>query len=397
MSKSFNEAVAKVVVALKGLSKGKEISIVHHDDADGLCSVATTKRALEREGFSTNTICIEKVYPEVIRSIHANADQVIFYCDIGSSHADLISDYNEGKNLTVILDHHDPAQSKDPKVIDLNLENYGFRGETDFSGATCCYLFAKRLNEANTDLSYLGLTGSFEIPSEPQKLNKTVLKEAIDAGVLKVKGKNFLINRLGMTTRQLFSHLQILGAVGYYQGGPEMGIELALNGMNDRIKAMVSDLKEKRKTANKKLLYILYRKRLRQSEHVQWFTDEGLYAGMGTKTIGTFCSMLSYRGQLINPMKYLVGFMDVPREIPGYGSLSKEYAKVSVRVPRPMQKLIDSRKLLSAVDLLKRASEGFGIADGHAYAASAVIEKDKVDRFITNLEPTITADVRRQY
>ena len=124
----------------------EEVRLVHHDDADGLCSAAILKVALEREGVQANPLCLEKVYPEVIEHLHRGEGQTIFYADIGSSHADLISSCNGGRNLTIILDHHDPAPSHDPKVYDLNLEHDGFRGETDFSGATCCYLFAKLLN-----------------------------------------------------------------------------------------------------------------------------------------------------------------------------------------------------------------------------------------------------------
>ncbi|RLI18673.1 hypothetical protein DRO44_00470, partial [Candidatus Bathyarchaeota archaeon] len=141
----FEKSAAQVVQQLKSANP-KEAIIVHHDDADGLCSAAITKKALEREGISTRTFCLEKVYPEVIEDLHSKSGKTIFYVDIGSSHADLISQCNKGKNLTIILDHHDPKAAEDPKVFDLNLEHYGFKGETDFSGATCCYLFAKILN-----------------------------------------------------------------------------------------------------------------------------------------------------------------------------------------------------------------------------------------------------------
>ena len=123
----FKSKANQAIKELKAL-KPKEAIIVHHDDADGLCSAAITKRALEREGIKVKTFCLEKVYTEVIEDLHSKSGQTIFYVDIGSAHADLISEYNKGRNLTVILDHHDPKPSKDPKVLDLNLEHYGFRG-----------------------------------------------------------------------------------------------------------------------------------------------------------------------------------------------------------------------------------------------------------------------------
>ncbi|MEM2319901.1 MAG: DHH family phosphoesterase, partial [Candidatus Bathyarchaeia archaeon] len=136
----FRRHAEQAVIAFRSV-KAKDILIVHHDDADGLCSGAIIKRALEREGLKAKTFCLEKIYTEVISDIHSRDGYIIFYADIGSSHADLISELNSGRNLIIILDHHDPKAVKDPKVLDLNLENFGFKGETDFSGATCCYLF----------------------------------------------------------------------------------------------------------------------------------------------------------------------------------------------------------------------------------------------------------------
>jgi single-stranded-DNA-specific exonuclease len=229
MSLQVFYSYTKNVIAMLRREKPKETIIIHHDDADGLCSAAITQKALEREGIRAKTFCLEKVYAEVIADIHSKTGQTIFYVDIGSSHADLISEYNSGRNLTIILDHHDPKMPKDPKVLDLNLENFGFRGETDFSGATCCYLFAKALNEKNYDLGYLALVGSCEIPDGFKAINKIVLEESLKAGVVLKKGKNFEITKFKINVDALFSKLQILGAVGYYENGPDYFFHSMLN------------------------------------------------------------------------------------------------------------------------------------------------------------------------
>jgi len=184
----FNQKANEAIEELKAANL-KEAMIIHHDDADGLCSAAIIKRALEREKVKIKTFCLEKVYTEVIEDLHSKAGQTIFYVDLGSPHVDLISEYNKGRNLSIILDHHDPKSSKNPKVLDLNLEHFGFKGETDFSGATCCYLFAKALNNANQDLSYLALVGSCEIPQGFLGINKMILQEALKNGIVQQKGK----------------------------------------------------------------------------------------------------------------------------------------------------------------------------------------------------------------
>lgn len=380
---------AEHAIALFRKESPKKAFIVHHDDADGLCSAAIIQRALEREEIIPDTFCLEKVYTEVIANLHSKEGQTIFYADIGSSHADLISEINEGRNLTIILDHHDPKPSKDSKVLDLNLENFGFKGETDFSGATCCYLFAKALNEQNSDLGYLALVGSSEIPGGFKSLNEMVLQETLEKGIIHKKGKGLEIPRLGVKVDALFSKLQILGAVGYYEGGPELGIKACLEGINKEIDEKINVLEEKRKNVNRRLLGRLYRERLKETEHIQWFDAGDMYAGMGTKVIGQFCSFLSYQTRLVKPNKYILGFVNVPSEIPKWGKLKENFVKASIRVPKPMQKTIDEGKMPGAVNLLEEASKGFGMADGHQYAANVVLPLAKKLELLENAEQTL--------
>lgn len=387
---------ANYVITLLRERKPDRALIVHHDDADGLCSAAIVKKALEREGLLTETFCLEKVYREVIADLHSKEGLVLFYADIGSSHADLISELNCGRNLTIILDHHDPKQSNDSMVLDLNLEHFGFKGETDFSGATCCYLFAKELNSANSDLGYLALVGSSEIPGEFKALNSMVLQETLENGVVKKVGKSLEISRLNVKVDILFSKLQILGAVGYYEDGPDMGIKACLDGIDEALENKINVLEERRKNVNRKLLGRLYREGLKETEHIQWFDAGDMYQSMGTKVIGQFCSFLSYQTRLIKPDKYILGFVNVPPEIPKWGKLKENFVKASVRVPKPMQEMIDQGKLPGAVDLLEVASKGFGMADGHQYAANVVLPATRKAEFLENAECALKIKSKNQ-
>jgi len=383
----FEKRASAAIAKLKTMTP-KETILIHHDDADGLCSAAITKTALEREDFEVKTLCIEKVYPEFIEDLHKTKNKTIMYSDIGSAHADLISNVNTGNNLTIILDHHhNPPEVDDPMMFDLNLEHFGFEGDTEFSGATCNYLFAKILNKANIDLSYLALVASREIPGDVIGLNKTVLEEATRNSVVTIEGKKITISKLKLGVDSFFAKLQIMGAVGYYENGPELGIEACLKGITQQIKARVDEWEQKRKNANKKLLGWLYRQRLNETEHLQWFDAGDMYKGMGTKVIGQFCSFLSYQQRLVKPDKYIMGFMNVSPEIPGWqGRLKGPLVKVSVRIPKTLHELITQTKMLSAVDLVVKASEGFGMADGHKYAANVVIPADKKEVFLRNAD-----------
>lgn len=387
--KEFEEKSKRAISEMKGLGVS-EAYVIHHDDADGLCSAAITKKALEREGFKVKTFCLEKIYPEVTQSLHQDSNQLIFYVDIGSAHADYISECNKGRNLVIILDHHDPKPASDPKVYDLNLEHFGFRGETDFSGATCCYLFAKILNPKNSDLSYLALVGSCEIPDGFSSLNGEVLNESLRNGIVRPVRKTFEISKFGVRIDKLFSKLQILGAAGYYENGPLLGIKACLDGLDDEIERKVEELENRRKAVNRRLLAILYRQRLKETRHIQWFDAGDLYKGMGSKVIGQFCSFLSYQTRLIKPDKYIIGFMNLQPEIPGWGKLKHSLAKASVRTPKTLKTLIDDGKLPGAVEMLINASKDFGIADGHQYAANVVLPREKKDELIENAERFLT-------
>jgi len=383
----FEKRAAAAILELRRMPP-KVITLVHHDDADGLSSGAIMKTALEREGFGVKTFCLEKIYPEVVLDVHSSKSGTIFYSDIGSAHADYISEVNSGKNLTIILDHHhNPPKSTDTMVFDLNLEHYGFDGDTEFSGATCNYLFARALNKRNIDLSYLALVGSREIPAGYKGLNKTVLDEAEKNGVVEVEENKITIVKLRIRVDDLFAKLQILGAVGYYDGGPPMGLQACLIGITDQVKKKIDEWEEKRKNVNKRIIGWLYRQRLKETEHLQWFDAGDLYKGMGTKVIGQFCSFLSYQTRLIKPNKYILGFMNVLPAVPGWqGKLKGPLVKVSVRVPKTLHELIDKGEMLSAIGLFLKASGGFGVADGHKYAANVVIPADKKDALLKNAD-----------
>ncbi|MCW1296073.1 MAG: DHH family phosphoesterase [Candidatus Parvarchaeota archaeon] len=382
----FQQKASEAISKLKKLRE-EEVTVIFHDDADGLCSGAITYKFLEREGFKVKRFCLEKLYPEVIENLHKKENRVIFYCDIGSSHANLISNLNKNKNLVIILDHHDFVESDDPNVFDLNLERFSLKGETDFSSSTVCYLFAKLMNHMNMDLSYLALIGSCEIPGDFIKINREIMEEAIKNKILRVDGKKLIINKFNLDIKEVFSMLQVLGPVGYYKNGPELGIKLCFDGLDDEIKERFKELEESRKVANKKLLNKIMREGLNQTKHLQWFDAGDIYKDMGTKVIGTFCSYLSYQRRFIKPFKYILGFTNMRDDIPGYGKLKNHYVKVSMRAPSMLQEYINKNKSPSTVELLKKTCEKIdGIADGHAVAASAAILANKKEALIDEIE-----------
>ena len=352
----------------------KTALVIHHDEADGLCSGALTKSALETLGLQTRLICLDKLYPEVVKEIQSGPRQVIAYSDIGSGHVEWLSRWNKTKNLIMTLDHHDTTDTGDPLVHNLNPELDGFSGEKEACSSTVAYLFAKTISSTSTSLAPLAIIGSTEIPGEPQSLDTIPITDGEASGKVRRVGRGLKLdlNPASLSPSRASTILNVLGSVGYYRQGPETGVKACINGFDRQTIALADKLEEERKTANQRMLAMLRDNGFSQMKNIQWFHARDNYAGMSGKVVGSFCSYLTYQ-RFINPAKYLIGMMNVPSEIPGWGRLPSPLVKVSGRAPAILGKLIETGKRPVLSKILPDACEkvgGFG--DGHSLAASGV-------------------------
>lgn len=160
---------AKNAIEESGL---KEAMVIHHDEADGLCSGALTKVALERLGLETRLICVDKLYPEVVQNVESGIQRVVAYSDIGSGHVDWLSKWNMTKNLVLALDHHDTRDLRDPNLFNVNPELDGFSGERDASSSTIAFLFIKNIDPSSDKLAPLAIIGSAEIPGGGSRIEQ---------------------------------------------------------------------------------------------------------------------------------------------------------------------------------------------------------------------------------
>lgn len=382
----FDQDMMEAIKEVKHRSP-KLVYLIHHDDADGLTSAAIAKRALEREGAETRLICIEKLYPDIVRRLHSFSGNVYFYLDIAAAHAKFISEENKGKNLTIILDHHDAEPSADPLVYNLDPELYGISGEREASGSSTVYMFSRKLNPENIDLSHLAVIGSAEIPGNMSGINRMVLDDAVKAGLVRVvlsagKERYRIIPFGGKSNLSISRRLTVLGSVGYYRGGPKIGVEACLRGFTDDVRSFTDELEGERKRANKRLLSQLYHGGLLKLSNVQWFHARDVFEGMGVKVVGSFCSLISYK-PLVDGDKYILGFMNMRREIPGFGMLEEDYVKVSARVPPKLGRLIMSgRKPPLSKILIEACKQLGGNADGHTVAASGWIPRGREEDLV---------------
>ncbi|HZY94753.1 MAG TPA: DHH family phosphoesterase [Candidatus Bathyarchaeia archaeon] len=365
----------------------KEATIVHHDEADGLTSAALAKIALEQIGLETRLVCLDKLYPEVVNDLEAGSRKIIVYADIGSAHVDLIGKANKSANLILTLDHHDTLARDDPLVYNLNPELYGFTGERDAPSATVAYLFAKTVSSPLIRYSGLAVIGSMEIPGEATGLNNLVWEDAIQTQVLSKSTDHIRINlgEVETSPARASTMLNVLGSVGYYRNGPAMGVGACEHGFSRAILDVARKLEDERKAANRNVMRRLVVEGLFQKELVQWFHAQDTYEGMSGKVVGSFCSYLKFQ-RVTDPGKYLIGMMNVPREIPGWGLLSTRMVKVSGRAPPRLAVQIQKgvKPPLSKImgDSCARVG-GFG--DGHSIAASGVIPVGREGDFLEAL------------
>ena len=390
----FTEDIKKAIETLKESSYRKTF-LIYHDDADGITSAAILNESLKKIGIEARMICLEKLYPQIAEDIHAKKDIIIFYVDIAAAHAEFLSEINKGRNLTIILDHHDATPSKDPLIYNLDPELYGFSGEKDVSGATTTYLFAKSLDKSIANLAHLAVIGSAEIPGNLSGLNRIPLEDATQLGKITVskRGEKELYSiQLG---KKRYSHtdlskkLTILGSVGYYRNGPELAIKACLQGLTPEILNRIKELEDERKRVNKKLLSKLRVKGLKEVGEIQYFHAGDEFKGMGVKVIGTFCSYLSYQNW-INQNKYLVGFMNMQPQIPGYGEIRGNFVKVSVRVPSLLKQKIERKEAPPVNEILVASCKRLtGFADGHTVAASGIIPKGTEQKLLEEINKEI--------
>jgi single-stranded-DNA-specific exonuclease len=383
-------AQAKETIIQSGL---KDALILHHDEADGLCSAALTKLAIEKPGIETRLICLDKLYPEVVRDVEGGSRRLVLFSDLGSGHVQLLESRNRSKSILVILDHHDTSESRDPLVHNLNPELNGFSGEKDASSSTVAYLFAKTVDPSLVSFAPLAIIGSTEIPGEAQGLNKIPIQDGEKTGAVKRTpsgGVKFDGAVPWPSPSRASSILNVLGSVGYYRGGPQLGLSACIKGFENHILETAKGLEEERRIANQRMMEKIRNGGLTQMKNIQWFHARENYKGMSGKVVGSFCSYLSYQ-RLVNPVKYLIGMMNVPPEVPGWGKLPSALVKVSGRAPQPLGKMIEAGKRPPLSRILPDSCEkvgGFG--DGHTVAASGVFPVGHEEAFLEALGALVT-------
>ena len=375
----------------------KEVQIFHHNDSDGLSSGAILTRTFERAGYGIKRFCLEKPYPALLKKVYQQEGGLIVFADFAGRIAPILSDLNRERNLTLILDHHVAEASTDPKVHNLDPCLYGLKGDRDISGSTTCYLFARTLDPANIDLAYLAAIGAvgdeFFVDGCLVSENRDVTLEAVRQGKMEIKkleaGERYYLNtaRGQVACDDFGAYLDTLGAAGYYQNGPDMGIKVCLDGTTAESDRMLADLKSVQARAFNEELNRIQSGALIRTDHIQWFEVKNRFNPMGVKMIGVFCDAIK-NSEHVDPAKYVAGFQIIPDEIPGFGPIGMQDVKISMRVSAAMEAGIRAGKTMGLDVLLPEATNKLGgFSDAcHTLTAATTVAIGKEEQLIEEME-----------
>ena len=381
----------------------KAVQVFHHNDSDGLSSGAILTRAFERQGFKVQRFCLEKPYPAVLKKIYEQEGKILVFADFAGRIAPMLSDLNKGRNLTLILDHHVAEASTDPRVHNLDPDLYGLKGDRDISGSTTCYLFALTLDPINRDMAHIATVGAvgdgFFVDGKLVSQNREVAMEAVQQGLIEIRrnetGEQYLLNssKGQIPVIEFGDYLDILGGVGYYQKGPDMGVRVCLEGVSPESDRMVEELKAIRTKIFKEEIARLQNGDLKNAPHIQWFHVEKRFFPMGVKMIGAFCDAIKDTN-LVDPLKYIAGFQIIPDEIPGFDSIAFNEVKISMRVAPYLEGEIRAGRVMGLNILLPEATNRLGgFSDAcHSLTAATTVAIGKEERLIEEMEKIIKGE-----
>ncbi len=186
---SFKSAVE---LLRRHAERGDQIRIVSHSDADGIAAGGALTLMALRLGASFKTSCEKRFHQGLVEELASEEPPLIIFSDIGSGYLDLIEQHLKGIDV-IVLDHHKPIKAEAEGVVHINPLLHNLDGSREVSAAGLAYLLAEMLDEANRDLSILGIVGALGDQQDKGErrgllgLNTRIEASAREAGLLETR------------------------------------------------------------------------------------------------------------------------------------------------------------------------------------------------------------------
>ncbi len=422
----FTQEIIKTTAkVLQDYDSDKPVTIIYHNDTDGLTSGTIMTTALQRIGRQVIPHCMEQIYPVPMAKIYENASGPIIFMDLGINEPqeNFIRQQTRDKP-TIIIDHHGIFRST-PKitigkdnVFDVNCNKYGIGGDRYASASTLTYIFANKLAQVDdlSNLAVLGAVSDRNHMSGEEKglfsakgLDHTILAASqnvrMDDGIFKVKLKkegDFLL------MEQVVDNVTLLGSAGYRKKGADLGIDTQISGPELAAQLLTAGYNAQTEQAIKhlsKLREVAYDgmiNRLREGDYtvldnIFFFDVNQAFQGMGVKTIGSFCNyliteLLKTQPDFIGVNNYILGAQPI-EPIP-FGDTTinafdaDDVLKISVRTPRELQDAIEDGTRLTVAKLLDRVTPN-QVSSTHDFRGSTVIPRSNLKEFLKECETCI--------
>jgi len=186
------------------------VRVVSHYDADGIASSAIIARALMRAGRRFRLTLVKQLTMNAIGALAGEDNEMLVLLDLGSGQLDAIRSMLKVP-LVIVADHHQKEGETGGGLVHVNPMDYGI--SEDISGSGVAYIIARAFGAHNRDLSALAIVGAIgdsQIGAIGEEwglfgLNREILKDAVDAGKIRVtKG----LRLWGRTTRPVHKALE---------------------------------------------------------------------------------------------------------------------------------------------------------------------------------------------
>ena len=217
------------------------LTVIHHNDADGLCAAAALSMAFDMLSVRHKLLAVEKIHEFMLERIYGESGECLIYADLGGQSSELIGRHAKRSLLTVILDHHLPGGDTPENVVHINPEHFGISGDTESSGASVCALFARALLGlskrgsmlSNARLAVFGVIGAFGdrqfVNGKLAGINSILLEDTLDGGVIRRSEDGYVIPGLGgRAPDDTAEILDLLGSAGFYAGDARRGVNFLL-------------------------------------------------------------------------------------------------------------------------------------------------------------------------
>ncbi len=397
-NKEFFDGVERVAKKIEDYAED-EITVIHHNDADGLTSGAIVSNFCRCINKKVERICIEKVHPRIIERIHEGKEnKIIFYTDLAGLAADIIDKIDAGRNEVIIVDHH-PAKAIDSEnVMVFDSELIGISGDLFTSASTLNYIIARTITDEMRKYAYLAVVGAVgdyhDRSGGVLGLDRLALDEAVHMGQVRIKieetRERYYIEFFEEFADVVARRLTTLGAIGYEEEGYKRGVRACLEGFDEKT---IKEAEKLEKLKHEKFSEAIERLKsgdLIQGKYIQWFHLHDFFSPMGVKAVGEFMQ-LTKDMTVFDENKYIVGFQNMPDFIPDIGKLDLNAVKMSGRTPVPLERKIIKGEAPGLDYLVPKASEIVGgFADAtHKIAAATLLEKGSEVKFVKAFESLI--------